>query len=289
MGKRNEKLAIYYIPKNFLDEGYVFGGKFKTRCFIEACVVSFPVIAGYVYGVTNLGWRIMDTIAYFIVLFGGLFFLFANGWNGDSWLQFFARFKNFRKNKYISKYNPRVKFENDADYLMPSAYVLPGDKLRAFGKSVADKVLGEDGTPISSDITDSRLIVYFSDDEGFVEKPVQLKTKKELREDAKKRKEEEKKRRKEEQEALKKLPKKERKVKAREIKFERKVRKAEELRLINEEKTKNEQRIKEMLEVAEKRKKALYELQKKEQLEQKAAQKAAKREKKLKRQEGDKA
>ena len=104
---------------------------------------------------------------------------------------------------------------------------------------------------ISSDITDEELKVFYDDDYGFLEKPDALKSKAELRAEAKQRA-------KEEKEYINSLPRSERKAAREEIKrkreqeeAEKKAKEAERERIINEA-------IKKRLDKAERVKTAQY-------------------------------
>lgn len=41
MAREEKQANIYAIPKNSFDTGYVFGGQFKTRNFVEGVVVRY--------------------------------------------------------------------------------------------------------------------------------------------------------------------------------------------------------------------------------------------------------
>ena len=43
MAREEKQANIYAIPKNSFDTGYVFGGQFKTRNFVEGVVVNLTV------------------------------------------------------------------------------------------------------------------------------------------------------------------------------------------------------------------------------------------------------
>ncbi len=106
------------------------------------------------------------------------------GIGGDSLLEFLGRVQHFRKTKQISKYNPRVKLEYEPEYLKRQGRICREKSCWSLPKSLEGKILGDDGLPVSADITDERLVVYFRDDEGFVEKPKALKTRAELKAEA---------------------------------------------------------------------------------------------------------
>ena len=272
---RKEERQKYVIPKNFLDYGYVFGGRFKLRNFIEASVITAPVFGVFWAGWELLGWSFYDTIAICIIVCSAIFLASVNGVAGDSLLEFIARVKQFKQTKQISKYNPRVKYENEPDYLVVKGDVLPRDKLIKFGKALANKFIGEDiESPVSKDISDKRLITFFEDDDGILEKPDPLKTHAELREAARKARREEKERRKEERLYLKTLPPEERRIQRKAMRLDAQVRRAEAKRLENEKKVENERRIKEVLAQAEEKKAWLYQLEQSKIKEEKAARKA---------------
>lgn len=43
MNQQNEKKDTYIIPPNFIEGGSVFGGLFKIRNLIEACLVAIII------------------------------------------------------------------------------------------------------------------------------------------------------------------------------------------------------------------------------------------------------
>ena len=128
-------------------------------------------------------------------------------------------------------------------------------------KSLEGKILGDDGLPVSADITDERLVVYFRDDEGFVEKPKALKTHAELKAEARETRKLEKERKKQDAAFVKSLPRSERKEARKRLTLEAHARIAETKRSQNEERLKNEARIKAALEEAQRKKDALADVE----------------------------
>ena len=125
--------------------------------------------------------------------------------------EFIARVVKFRQNRRISKYNPRIKTELEPDYLLHDDTMLPKEKLKRALENIKSKVVGGSDEPISADITDDDLQVYYDDDEDFVEKPDELKSKAELKAEAKQRA-------KEEKEFIKSLPRNQRRMARAELK-----------------------------------------------------------------------
>lgn len=251
MSKEEQKPNIYQIPKNSFDTGYVLNGQFKTRNFVEGIILALPFLGLFIYGWHDLGWDVQGTVAYCAILCAAAFLGAAHGVGGDSLFEFIQRVIRFRQSRRISKYNPRIKTELEPEYLIQDGRMLPKEKLKQMLGTVKGKVLGEENGPISSDITDEELKVFYDDDYGFLEKPDALKSKAELRAEAKQRAKEEKK-------YINSLPRSERKAAREEIKrkreqeeAEKKAKEAERERIINEA-------IKKRLDKAERVKTAQY-------------------------------
>lgn len=164
------------IPVNFVDTGRCFNGIFKTRNLIEAVIFSFPIA----YYTVNLDVEINQKIVLTAILAGSVFLGFVTGVNGDSVLEFLINFIKFQKKKRVSKYNPRVKLEATPGYLTKERTELPRDKIA--------RLLGEAKVPeeeVSKDIYDPIYQEFFADDMGYIETPQDLKTKKQIRREAK--------------------------------------------------------------------------------------------------------
>ena len=205
MAREEKQANIYAIPKNSFDTGYVFGGQFKTRNFVEGVVVTLPFLGIFLYGWAKLGLDFESTVAYCFILCAAVFVSVVHGVGGDSLFEFIARVVKFRQNRRISKYNPRIKTELEPDYLLHDDTMLPKEKLKRALENIKSKVVGGSDEPISADITDDDLQVYYDDDEDFVEKPDELKSKAELKAEAKQRA-------KEEKELIKSLPRNQRRM-----------------------------------------------------------------------------
>ena len=211
MAREEKQANIYAIPKNSFDTGYVFGGQFKTRNFVEGVVITLPFLGIFLYGWAKLGLDFESTVAYCFILCAAVFVSVVNGVGGDSLFEFIARVVKFRQNRRISKYNPRIKTELEPDYLLHDDTMLPKEKLKRALENIKSKVVGGSDEPISADITDDDLQVYYDDDEDFVEKPDELKSKAELKAEAKQRA-------KEEKELIKSLPRNQRRMARAELK-----------------------------------------------------------------------
>lgn len=211
MAREEKQANIYVIPENSFDTGYVFGGQFKTRNFVEGVIVTAPFLGIFLHGWTKLGWDVESTIAYCLILCAAIFICVVHGVGGDSLFEFLVRVVKFRKNQRISKYNPRIKTELEPGYLYHDDTMLPREKLKQAIEIVKNKIVGGGDGPISADIMDEDLRVYYDDDEDFVEKPDELKSKAELKAEAKQRA-------KEEKEFIKSLPRNQRRIARAELK-----------------------------------------------------------------------
>lgn len=251
MNKEEKQPNVYMIPKNSFDTGYVFGGSFKTKNFIEGVVVAIPFLGIFIYGWTQLGWDVESTVAYAAIVCAGVFVAVSHGVGDDSFFEFLAHVIHFRKSCRISKYNPRIKTELEPDYLMKENGMLPKEKLKEAWENFKKKVLGGGDGPISADITADDLQIYYDDDEDFVEKPDELKTKAELKAEAKQRA-------KEEKEFINSLPRNQRRAARAALKQKHKEEAEAKKRQEEEHEKMVQERIKRRIEKAERIKAAQY-------------------------------
>lgn len=180
------------IPENFVDTGRCFNGLFRTRNLIEGAIMAAPIA----YVTTHLELPMNQKIVVTAVLAGGILLFGATGINGDSVVEFFTHLFAYRKKKRTAKYNPRVKMEATPGYLTRENGELPRDKiLRLIG--VINNNAQKNREDVSSDIYDPKYQEFFADDLGYVETPDALKSKKELKREAKERKQKEKQEKKE--------------------------------------------------------------------------------------------
>ena len=87
MAREEKQANIYAIPKNSFDTGYVFGGQFKTRNFVEGVVVTLPFLGIFLYGWAKLGLDFESTVAYCFILCAAVFVSVVHGVGGDSLLK----------------------------------------------------------------------------------------------------------------------------------------------------------------------------------------------------------
>ena len=75
MAREEKQANIYAIPKNSFDTGYVFGGQFKTRNFVEGVVVTLPFLGIFLYGWAKLGLDFESTVAYCVRRFSSVSYM----------------------------------------------------------------------------------------------------------------------------------------------------------------------------------------------------------------------
>lgn len=189
--EKEEPLRSHFIPDNFVENGRVLNGMFKTRNFVEACVLAVPVavLVYFLTGFLPTNWRVA-IIALFTVL---VFAIGAYGWQGESLMEFAQHVMSFHGRRRIAKYNPRVKHESRPEYLVVGKAKTPMDIIVEKARA---KIMGteEDDYDPNDEIDSSDVSVVFEDDMSVdgVNIPDALKTKKQLKEDEKRRKQREK-------------------------------------------------------------------------------------------------
>ena len=208
MNKKNEEpLYTCVIPENFVDTGRCFSGMFKTRNLIEGIIASGP----FLYIILNTkSLSFSNQIVLSILIAGGIFALFVHGINGDSVVEFLIHFFAYNEKKRITRYNPRVKMEAVPGYLTKNRSELPRDKIIRLIDSIGQKTNSEEA--ISSDIYNPSNKEFFEDDLGYVETPQSLKSRTELRREAKEKRRKEKEKKKAQKQAEKEKAKMEKEI-----------------------------------------------------------------------------
>lgn len=181
--EREEKLQVCFIPKNATDTGRALNGLVKTRNLIEACIIAVPVLA--------LLWFL--PISDFMVKFQCMVFLggipLAIGVYGVppySLFEYINMYVRFRNEKHYAKYNARLKWEITPDYLVHGIYETPYDRLMKWVDAFRNRN-NNTTAEISEEIENPHHIEFFRDDEGVVDLPDSLKSKSQLKAEAKER------------------------------------------------------------------------------------------------------
>lgn len=217
-----EERNVYFIPDNFVEDEKVLNGKFKKRNFIEACVVAI-LLFGFFYFLewaTGIGWSTLGYVAAFVAI--AVLSVVIIGYNGDSWGETIVLAFKFRKNKYsISTYNPRIKTELTADYLNNPSKNSRAEIIKNFINNLNVALAGtKNSGEIADELVSDKIIYYYEEDEGIVEKPTVLKTPDELKRGAKEAKKKAREKKKKQNEYLMTLGPKERKIQRAKFKAE---------------------------------------------------------------------
>lgn len=182
--QEEEPLSTQVIPENFVDTGRCFNGTFRTRNLVEGVVVA--ALPAYVIYHSTMSYE--NKIIVGVVCVGLIMLLFLTGINGDSVFEFLAHAIVYNKMKRVAKYNPRVKMEATPEYLVNNQSELPRDKIIRMVNEFRNRDTSKNEEAVSRDIYDPMYVAFFADDLGYVDTPDDLKSKKQLRQEAKERK-----------------------------------------------------------------------------------------------------
>lgn len=121
-----EKVKIYDIPDNFIDESRIFNGIFKTRNFVEGVVMALiAAIPALLIPASTLNTRIVILIA-----ICGPFFLLGNaGYNGDPISTTILHAKAWYQGRGIMLYNANSRALKESPLAYMESTELPRDKL----------------------------------------------------------------------------------------------------------------------------------------------------------------
>ena len=189
MANNEEKREVYYITKNF-DTAKKIGDMVDIHGAIEGAIVFIPCFK--IIGMLPLEGTYK--ISVYVIVFVSCLMIGIIGINGEHLSEFaWAVFKHLQR-KRVTFYNPRAKLEAAPNYMVENERkLLPRDRImQLIGRSPQENEKYMDSMREEDYNIDYRDI-YFEDDDGIVEKPDALKTRKEIREErqaeAKQRKE----------------------------------------------------------------------------------------------------
>lgn len=198
----------FYIPPNFKTGINILGKTFSVTSLTEGLVLALLPIVIVFYILPQAGvevsWKTGSTIVTFASVILG--YIGIKGINGYSLTQFIKSILRYRKNKRICYYNPRIKTEaspyNTANV---AEQMLPKEKLEQFYKAAKKKYDAKQrkiAVEEQKDILTDRRNMFFIDDAGVVDTPVEYMDNKEYKEYKKKLKKEERQRKKEERQKI---------------------------------------------------------------------------------------
>ena len=193
----------FYIPPNYKTGISLFGKSFQVVSLVEGIILALLPLGIYFFVLPVLDIHVSFDKAATVITFSSalLGYLGIKGINGYSISQFVRSMMRYRKNKRICYYNPRIKTEASPYSINNSAeQMLPREKLEEFYKKARknyDEKQREQAIEEQKHVLTERENLFFSDDVGVLDTPVEYMTGKEYREYKKKLKKEERQRKKE--------------------------------------------------------------------------------------------
>lgn len=197
--RKSDTGKFYNIPDNYQTGISMFGTTFKAVNLIEAAILAvIPwILFFFILPKLDLNFPI-DIKTIFSALFcvfggyGGLY-----GYRGKTLSQVVQSLFSWRLKRRVAYYNPRIKAEVLPIYMnkQENNEMLPREKVMLLFekyKKELDKKQQQEALNLESEILTDRTNVYFEDDIGVVDKPVEYMTAKEYKAYRKKVRKEEK-------------------------------------------------------------------------------------------------
>lgn len=131
-----DEVKVYIIPENFIDESRIIKGMFRTRNFIEGCVMA--VIVGglaYLIPMNSLTAR----ITLLVTFCAPFFFLGVSGFNGDSIFQTAVNAYKWAKARCIVLYNGTARALSKSPLQAMMQRELPKDKILDYVEKFKEK------------------------------------------------------------------------------------------------------------------------------------------------------
>lgn len=204
-----EKPTVRYIPENYTIGINIAGMHFSTRKFFEGIGLGIILAILSFFTIRQAQFIDSGTMIGFVISFGlmGLV-LGIIGINDEPVSIFLSNWFRYRRKRRSAFYNPHIK-TRDEDIKVPYVYIyedekesLPKEKLNAFlrkYKSELEKKEMQKMVEFQKTNTYDETTMFFKDDEGYFEKPVEYmneseykKYQKKLRKIARRKKKEEK-------------------------------------------------------------------------------------------------
>ena len=200
MSEEKERPNQYFIPQNTGSNLNFMGMSMSWRKVIEGGVLGGAAALAVYYiceyfGVSTQTMLTILLLAFVIVGFAGF-----HGVNGQYLTAFILSFLKFQSRRRKAYFNPRVKTESKptvSDLQKKDGELLSSDKFESFYKKYIDNRKQREKDQLENfenEIFSDSTPLYFSDDAGYVDKPLEYMTAFEKRKMDKKKKAEEKKR-----------------------------------------------------------------------------------------------
>lgn len=136
----DEELRVYNIPNNYLDEGRILNGMFKTRGFIEGLILA--VLVG-IWPILFYQGELQTKITIVAICALPPFFLGVNGFNGDPLSVSVLNFISWVRSDKVYLYNSNTRALKDNVIDVRDKTVTPADmlldKIDAFKKKMSSE------------------------------------------------------------------------------------------------------------------------------------------------------
>lgn len=126
MARKEDKIRIYDIPENFVDESRIINGMFKKRNFIEGIVLgllgALPALV--------IPFNSFETKVAIVVACAGPLFIIANvGFNGDPLSTTIINIRRWFKGRKVMLYNSNTKMLKESPLSAMMEQESAGDKI----------------------------------------------------------------------------------------------------------------------------------------------------------------
>lgn len=185
---RDEDIPVFFIPANYQNGVSVFGNSVDLPNLVQAVLFgSIPWVLVYL-GLPSLGVPVSGSGAVSPCIFFSAALTFAglHGINGATLLEYLKAVAEYSRKRRTAYYNPRIKTEAVPSLLQADGgrNLLPREKLMEFYKKAMETYNARQAeAAVRAQATGEAdsTSMYFNDDAGYVDKPVEYMTRKEYR------------------------------------------------------------------------------------------------------------
>lgn len=179
---KEDRVPVYFIPKNFKTGISLFGTTFETKNIIEMNIVCIPITIFIFFG---LEYRFSTKLSIVIVIDLIVGYLCLVGINERPLFSYINSWYTFHKTRVHAYYNYRIKIEARPSFIeSDEGTLLPKEKLQKLYERFKEKYDEKEQAKVVQLqilIQKERESFYFLDDIGIVDKPVEYMNNKEYR------------------------------------------------------------------------------------------------------------
>lgn len=179
---KNDKESIYFIPKNFKTGISILGNTYRTKNVMQMNIVCIPITVFIFFG---LSYRFSTKLSISIVVDLVLGYLCIIGINEKPLFSLLSSWYEYHKTKINGYYNNRIKVESRPTFIeKDEERLLPKEKLQklyAKFKEIYEEKVRDKASNLQMETKEKRNTLYFIDDIGIIEKPIEYMNPKEYR------------------------------------------------------------------------------------------------------------